>query len=175
MRCRPVLVALLVACLFAVACGEPPTSDREPRSVQAQPIEGPISDTGYIGAWERRETGSVISMVELEAGIGFTWSRVVEGQIYRCTRAGRCDVYIGEQAVFRYDFRTYRTDDSEHLFVECTGTPAGEGGKSVRFVERLELAPGGTELLSYAVELEGLERDPPDGPIRFVKMSNTPL
>jgi hypothetical protein len=142
-----------------------------------------VSDTGYVGSWEREIRGgrSVISLWEAEGELRLRWNKTPDPEFasagtfstVRCGTSGPCTEFAGQAPVYEYTFRTFRREGQDDLFVECVGEPAAPGVSRLQYVDRLELQPGGLELWSYMVELNGAPRE--SLPIKHRKVSNDPF
>lgn len=134
-------------------------------------------DTGFVGTWERRLPGgySSLSIREEAGGYAIRWSKLDGAQTVRCDERGRCEEFVGETKVYEWRFQPFLRPDSEDLFLEVVGQPLDDTTPSLRYVDRLQVQDGGLELWSYQISENGVDLDPPKGPIVFEKTSDQPL
>jgi hypothetical protein len=154
-RCWPVAVGLALT----LGCG------------------GAVSNTGFVGAWERPLGGghSTISIHDGDEGYRFTWNKVQGNQTVTCQPSGPCEEFVGGIKVYEWEFRAYTEAGSPHLFVEAVGRPLGDEAPARRYLDRLELGADGLVLWSHALEVDGAAPDPPTPPVKFDKISDEPL
>jgi hypothetical protein len=150
-------VALLCA---AVSCSSKPT------------------DTVFSGRWERgRDTfsHSIISIRNEGGTFIFRVDRYLEGEhTLRCPReGGPCTIYDGDAPVYELTFETRLDEGDNALLVECEGKPLDGKSTPVQWVERVTVAPDGSELLVQRIELNHQQRT--DGPRHFAKLSDDPF
>jgi len=135
-----------------------------------------LSDTGFVGTWQ--STGNGTSTIAIEpAGDGyrFRWSLARGERTVRCDGEGLCEEFNAGEKIYEYRFEVDSQDGSTDLLVSCEGTPMAQDGMAVRYVDRLVLQPGATEIWSYMIEQDGHELMPPKGPRRFAKISDEPF
>jgi hypothetical protein len=135
-----------------------------------------VTDTGYSGTWQRLAgSPSSISLREGAEGWEFRWSARDAARTIVCTAAGLCDEVRDGKKVYLYRFRVFEGADDGGLHIECTGEPVDSEMVPMRYVDRLVVQPGGMELWSYMIEMNGEKLDEPRGPVRFSKTSDVPF
>lgn len=139
-----------------------------------------VSDTGYVGTWKRplAEGYSIIALREDPAAAGgyqFSWKLRDGGKSVDCDAHGLCEERLGGKAMYEHQFRVFKREGSTDLFVECKGKPMVEGVAPRGYVERLVLLPGGLELRSEAIEVDGVEVGGAAEPLTFAKTSDVPF
>lgn len=136
-----------------------------------------VSDTGFSGRWERRvgQSRSVVAIWDEDGALAYCWTKWTSGEkTVRCTGPGSSEVRFRGETIYRYTFRVREEAAQDQLTVDVTGEPLVDSTTPIRWVDRLILRPGGLELWSYQVELNGRPRATPAGPYRFVKISDRP-
>jgi hypothetical protein len=137
---------------------------------------GRPTPTGFVGTWKRADgTPSVISIRRDAEAYRFRWTLRDGPTSVKCDEPDRCFVYDSGTRVYEYRFRVFeRPDASDHLFVECVGTPI-EKGEPTRYLDRMSLQPGELELWSQTIERGDLQLAEPEAPLRFVKTADEPF
>jgi len=157
---RKVMRGSLLACLLVAACAGPP-----------------VTDTGFSGRWERRvgQSRSVVSIWDEDGVLEYCWTKwTADGKSVHCVGPGSSEVRIQGETIYRYTFRVRGEVAEGQLTVEVTGEPLVDRTTPIRWVDRVVLRPGGLELWSYQIELNGRPRATPAGPYKFVKISDRP-
>ena len=146
-------------------------------SVVAGACSSDLTDTVYSGRWERgRDTfsHSIIAIWNDGGEYRFRVDRYQDGfHALRCPQEGTCVMYEGDAPVYELDLVAKFDDESDALFVDCSGTPLDGKSTPVHWVERVSVTPDGRELLVQRVELNHEPRT--DGPRRFRKTSDSPF
>ena len=132
-----------------------------------------VSDTGYVGTWQRGDdrARSTISIVKQGRGYLFRWSESSEGNVrsVRCGWNGECDEIIDGRSVAHYTFRTRIDEATGHLEVECSGRVIKPREMAVHDVDRLEVESGGTYLAFHTLLRNGQRFPANAGPTRWFK------
>ena len=118
-----------------------------------------VSDTGYVGTWTRgsREYTSTVAIHHGKSGYRFRWKVDTPSGRWKvhCDWEGRCEEFVDGEKTSQYTFVTREDPATGHLLVECTGKVTKPKPAAIHYVDELELAPGGMELLSYSRERGG--------------------
>lgn len=118
-----------------------------------------VSDTGYVGTWTRgsAEYTSTIAIFHGKSGYRFRWKVDTSSGRWkvRCDWEGRCEEFVDGEKTSQYTFVTREDPTTGHLIVECTGKVTKPRPADIRYVDELEVAPGGLELRSYSRERGG--------------------
>jgi len=122
-----------------------------------------VSDTGYVGSWNREGIGLVttISIVSQGDGYLFRWGRESDdGRVHvRCNWAGECSETIDGETAATYQMRTWVEEESSLLRVECRGRrwAGSEREVDVHYVDELLVRRDGLRLVSRAIAKDGVE------------------
>lgn len=152
---------LLAASIFASGCGPEP-----------------VSDTGYVGTWERvAGPASRISLRREGDGYSFRWSLKHGDRAVRCEdRASAvCGEYNKGDKIYEWSFRVRQPEGSKELLIERDGKPVEGRGTPLHEVDRLELQPGGLELTATTIERNHEPLQAASTPYRFRKVSDKPF
>lgn len=135
-----------------------------------------VSDTGYVGLWQREAQTGPSRIAIWRVGDEYRFASIVEGKDRKvdCDEHGDCDEIVDGQLIYRWHYRAFLGDGDDTLYVECRGEPAIEGNTPLTYVDRLELQPGGLELHSFTVQRNRFKLPRPGGPYVFVKVSDRP-
>jgi len=130
----------------------------------------------FEGTWARVGLlDSSISLREAEDGFHFRWKLNDGDKLISCTRDDFCEEFRDGDRVYEYHFRLDGPPGSSEIIVRCDGRPVVSEMEPVSWVDRIVLHDGGRELWSYLVEMNGEKMEPPVGPIRFVRVAETPF
>jgi hypothetical protein len=148
---------LLVAAALAAGCGGP-------------------SDTGFTGRWSRSDGGAMVSIWREGDAWRFCWSTPAgdDGPSFRCVADGRTEMFENGQKTFEYVADVRAEGNGRVLHVRVEGRPVEPEMTPIRWVDRLELQPGGLLILAFKTELNGVPRNPPTGPMRLPKVADDP-
>ncbi len=140
--------------------------------------EGRVSDTGFIGKWQRQigNSESTFALWQEGDGYGFCWTQPPSelGREVLCVATGHSEERVRGQKVYEYRFEVRPEQGSDHLLVSVQGTPINPLSTPIQWVDRLVLQPGGLELWVYQIELNGQPRPNPSEPYKFTKVSDDP-
>lgn len=134
----------------------------------------PVSDTGFIGTWQRVDSTSTISFARTESGLVFDWILDADDRSVRCDGRGRCDERFRGDKVYEWTFRAEVDTDGKSLRLAREGTPIGATTTPLTEVDRVEIRPGGLELYAFTIERDGAPLGAPNGPFRYRKISDRP-
>jgi hypothetical protein len=155
-------VPLFVALIVAAGCGTTPT------------------DTGHLGSWEREVAKGRVSRIALWEEDGrtyFCWSTHGENwtQRVRCAPGGISETVVRREVIYEHRFHIRPGDADDELIVDVEGVPQKEGTTPIRWTDRLVVQPGGMELFSYKLSLNGKVFEKPLQPLRFTKVADDPI
>jgi hypothetical protein len=143
--------------------------------VAAAACGGP-SDTGFTGRWSRSDGDTTVAIWREGDAWRFCWSTPArgEGPVTRCGAGGTTEMHENGQKTSEYAADARADADPRVLIVRVEGRPVDPDLTPIRWVDRLELQPGGLHILSYKTELNGVPRNPPTGPMRLTKVADDP-
>ena len=147
-----VVIALYVGLAFS--CSAPPPT---------------LSDTGYVGTWERRgpKAASKVELFHDGKQYRFRWTMTTDDRSaeVRCNWDGECDEFVGGKKVIAHRFKLWTDEESGELMIECHSegiTP----GNNVHYIDRLLVEPGGKTLVAYTIETNGTTYEEENQPRR---------
>lgn len=136
-----------------------------------------ISDTGYVGTWERGndKVRSRVAIRKDGAAYRFRWtqSNADASWTVACDWEGECTEHLDGAKIAAFRFQTSIDPESGHLLVDVlrSETSGGKGDYADR--DELVLEPGGLKLWSYTVQHDGQPVTRGRGPARLLtKVSN---
>lgn len=135
-----------------------------------------VSDTGYVGSWQRDTLGgvSVVSLRETADGWGVSWHLEADDHQVRCDAEGVCDETVAGEIIYRWRLSAERVPGEASLRLTRAGEAVREGTTPLTEVLRLDLAQDGLSLTAWVESRNGEPLPRPAGPYDYVKISDDP-
>lgn len=119
-----------------------------------------ISDTGYVGTWDRgnERVRSVVAIARDGEGYRFRWTKSSSDGKFsiRCGWDGACEERLNGVKVAEYRFAAALDSGTATLKVKVTELRLVPERLELRYVDELVLEPGGLGLVSYTIEKDGV-------------------
>jgi len=121
--------------------------------------EGPVSDTGYTGTWEKgnERTRSRLAIVEWNGQ--YLVRKSVESadgtHKLRCDWSGDCEEFVDGEKTSEYTFRTWVDQKLKRLRIECHGTITKPTPLELHYVDELVLKDDGLRIRARTLEQQG--------------------
>lgn len=139
----------------------------------------PVSNTGHLGTWEREITEGRFSRIafwEEDGKTLFCWSSRGKntGEQVRCAPGGISETVVRREVIYEYRFIVRPGESEDELFVHVEGIPRDPKNTPINWTDRFVVQPGGLEMLSYKVSLNGREQGGRK-PLYFSKIADAPI
>jgi hypothetical protein len=132
-----------------------------------------VSDTGYVGTWQRgsERALSTIAIVKRGSGYLFRWRQSSSDDRWEahCGWDGKCAETIDRQRIAEYTFRASIDGKTGHLVVECSGRMLEPKEVAIHDVDEVVVEPGGLSLGFHTLERNGEHYRVDAGPARWFK------
>jgi hypothetical protein len=133
-------------------------------------------DGDFEGSWMRVGLlDSTISLRRDENQFHFRWKLSDGVKTIECPRDDYCEEFRDGDRVYEYQFRLEHDPARGEITVRCEGRPLVAEMEPVSWVDRLVVRERGRELWAFLLEMNGEDMKQPIGPIRFVRISDTPF
>lgn len=150
----------LVACLLSPACL------REPFAV---------SDTGYVGTWQRGNDRATSTLAVVRDGDGYRvrWTKTsrepdgTEKLKVRCDWDGSCVETLNGRQIATHRFRPYVDAKTGRLMIETREVRTEPERMEIVYLDEFVVEQDGRVLGSYTIERGGQRYDGPGRPQRF--------